>query len=156
MRKDGGMPCLLSSPPLPPTDPPPRLFTRWARAQPFPYTLEKGTISTSPSQHRPGPFRQDYTETCMTLVVFLEACFATYIWEYATRQRCLHPPPHATCPRALDEQAPHLPTLHSACQRVWKQPASYILWLDRVSNQHKPIDNAVQASNFLDQLYCSF
>lgn len=40
------------------------------------------------------------------------------------------------------------PHLTLSLPHVWKQTASYILWLDRVSDQHKPIDNNDQASNF--------
>lgn len=55
----------------------------------------------------------------------------------------------ASTPAPLEQAVlPHL-TLSLPHAFGSKQTASYILWLDRMSDQHKPIDNSAQASNFL-------
>lgn len=56
------------------------------------------------------------------------------------------PPPRPPPRPPWNRHAVSPPGTQSA-KHVWKRTASCILWLDRVSDQHKPTDNNDQASD---------
>lgn len=90
----------------------------------------------------------NYTKKQMMLSFFLEPCLATDVLEGANRRLCLLP----TSSTSLPDTNRHrfYPPYTQPAKRVCKQTASCILWSDRVSSQHKPTDNNIQTSSFLD------